>query len=173
MPSPLDFTMGRKDLMNPQSPEHLLWGGAVAANQCGGLRQGQRGAEYPGRTPSRSKTLPAESAHRDPRQRCRCGRGEALPGEGQGEAHSAAQRPGGQGPGGAGGELGAGLSMLGTFPAVGIDELSVSPSSMPPLRAEIRKSIAKTRTLKKLECRAWESSTSMRCPAKASCNSKV
>ena len=34
----------------------------------------------------------------------------------------------------------------------GIDELSVSPSTVLPLQAEIRKSIAKTRTLEKLEC---------------------
>ena len=50
------------------------------------------------------------------------------------------------------GELGADLSLLETFLAIGIDELSVSPSSVLPLRAEIRKSIAKTCTLKLLEC---------------------
>lgn len=50
------------------------------------------------------------------------------------------------------GELGADLSMLETFLAIGIDELSVSPSSVLPLRAEIRKSIAKTCILEKLEC---------------------
>ncbi len=50
------------------------------------------------------------------------------------------------------GELGADLSLLETFLAIGIDELSVSPSSVLPLRAEIRKSIAKTCTLDKLEC---------------------
>lgn len=50
------------------------------------------------------------------------------------------------------GELGADLTMLETFLAIGIDELSVSPSSVLPLRAEIRKSIAKTCTLEKLEC---------------------
>ena len=50
------------------------------------------------------------------------------------------------------GELGADLSLLETFLAIGIDELSVSPSSVLPLRAEIRKSIAKTCTLKMLEC---------------------
>ena len=50
------------------------------------------------------------------------------------------------------GELGADLSLLETFLAIGIDELSVSPSSVLPLRAEIRKSIAKTCTLEKLEC---------------------
>ncbi len=49
------------------------------------------------------------------------------------------------------GELGADLSMLETFLAIGIDELSVSPSSVLPLRAQIRKSIAKTCTLEKLE----------------------
>lgn len=50
------------------------------------------------------------------------------------------------------GELGADLSLQETFLAIGIDELSVSPSSVLPLRAEIRKSIAKTCTLEKLEC---------------------
>ena len=35
--------------------------------------------------------------------------------------------------------------------AIGIDELSVSPTSVLPLRAEIRKSIAKTCTLERLE----------------------
>ena len=50
------------------------------------------------------------------------------------------------------GELGADLSLLETFLAIGIDELSVSPSSVLPLRAEIRKSIAKTATLDALKC---------------------
>ena len=50
------------------------------------------------------------------------------------------------------GELGADLSLLPTFLAMGIDELSVSPSSVLPLRAAIRKSIAKTCTLDMLEC---------------------
>ena len=50
------------------------------------------------------------------------------------------------------GELGADLSLLETFLAIGIDELSVSPASVLPLRAEIRKSIAKTCTLERLEC---------------------
>ena len=50
------------------------------------------------------------------------------------------------------GELGADLSLLPTFLAIGIDELSVTPSSVLPLRAEIRKSIAKTCTLEKLDC---------------------
>ncbi|NBI09921.1 phosphoenolpyruvate--protein phosphotransferase [Colidextribacter sp. OB.20] len=50
------------------------------------------------------------------------------------------------------GELGADLTLLETFLAIGIDELSVSPSSVLPLRAEIRKSIAKTCTLEMLEC---------------------
>lgn len=50
------------------------------------------------------------------------------------------------------GELGADLSLLETFLAIGIDELSVSPSSVLPLRAQIRKSIAKTCTLDRLEC---------------------
>ncbi|MCD8142651.1 MAG: phosphoenolpyruvate--protein phosphotransferase, partial [Clostridiales bacterium] len=51
------------------------------------------------------------------------------------------------------GELGAGadLSLLPTFLAIGIDELSVSPASVLPLRAAIRKSIAQTCTLEKLE----------------------
>ena len=50
------------------------------------------------------------------------------------------------------GELGADLSLLETFLALGMDELSVSPSSVLPLRAAIRKSIAKTCTLEMLEC---------------------
>ena len=50
------------------------------------------------------------------------------------------------------GELGADLTLLETFLAIGIDELSVSPSSVLPLRAEIRKSIAKTCTLDMLNC---------------------
>ena len=50
------------------------------------------------------------------------------------------------------GELGADPTMLPTFLAMGIDELSVSPSAVLPLRAEIRKSIAKTCTLDMLEC---------------------
>ncbi len=50
------------------------------------------------------------------------------------------------------GELGADISLLPTFLAIGIDELSVSPTSVLPLRAEIRKSIAKTCTLEKLDC---------------------
>ena len=50
------------------------------------------------------------------------------------------------------GELGADISLLPTFLAIGIDELSVSPSSVLPLRAEIRKSIAATCTLAALEC---------------------
>lgn len=50
------------------------------------------------------------------------------------------------------GELGADISLLPTFLAIGMDELSVSPSSVLPLRAEIRKSIAKTCDLKLLEC---------------------
>ena len=49
------------------------------------------------------------------------------------------------------GELGADISLLPTFLAVGIDELSVSPSAVLPLRAEIRKSIAQTCTLDMLE----------------------
>ena len=50
------------------------------------------------------------------------------------------------------GELGADLELLPTFLAIGIDELSVSPSAVLPLRAELRKSIAKTCTLDLLEC---------------------
>ena len=50
------------------------------------------------------------------------------------------------------GELGADLSLLPTFLALGMDELSVSPASVLPLRAAIRRSIAKTCTLEKLEC---------------------
>ena len=50
------------------------------------------------------------------------------------------------------GELGADLSLLPTFLAMGLDELSVTPSAVLPLRAEIRKSIAKTCTLEMLEC---------------------
>ena len=49
------------------------------------------------------------------------------------------------------GELGADVSLLPTFLAIGIDELSVSPSSVLPLRAEVRKSIAQLCTLEKLE----------------------
>lgn len=37
--------------------------------------------------------------------------------------------------------------MLPTFLAIGIDELSVTPTAVLPLRAAIRKSIAKTCTL--------------------------
>lgn len=50
------------------------------------------------------------------------------------------------------GELGADISLLPTFLAIGMDELSVSPSSVLPLRAEIRRSIAKVCDLKMLEC---------------------
>ena len=50
------------------------------------------------------------------------------------------------------GELGADISMLPTFLAMGIDELSVSPAAVLPLRAAIRQSIAQTCTLEKLEC---------------------
>ena len=49
------------------------------------------------------------------------------------------------------GELGADLEMLETFLAIGIDELSVAPTAVLPLRAKIRKSIAKTCTLERLE----------------------
>ena len=50
------------------------------------------------------------------------------------------------------GELGADISMLPTFLAMGIDELSVTPAAVLPLRAAIRQSIAKTCTLEMLEC---------------------
>ena len=50
------------------------------------------------------------------------------------------------------GELGADLSLLPTYLALGIDELSVTPNAVLPLRAAIRKSIAKTCTLEMLEC---------------------
>ncbi len=49
------------------------------------------------------------------------------------------------------GELGADISLLPTFLAIGIDELSVSPSAVLPLRAEIRKSIAATCNLDLLQ----------------------
>ena len=42
------------------------------------------------------------------------------------------------------GELGADLSLLPTFLALGIDELSVTPTAVLPLRAALRESIAKT-----------------------------
>ena len=50
------------------------------------------------------------------------------------------------------GELGADISMLPTFLAIGIDELSVSPTAVLPVRAAIRQSIAQTCTLEMLEC---------------------
>ena len=50
------------------------------------------------------------------------------------------------------GELAADLELLPTFLAMGIDELSVMPSAVLPLRAEIRRSIAKTCTLDMLKC---------------------
>ena len=50
------------------------------------------------------------------------------------------------------GELGADLDLLPTFLAMGIDELSVSPASVLPLRAAIRQSIAKTCSLEMLKC---------------------
>ncbi len=50
------------------------------------------------------------------------------------------------------GELGADLSLLETFLAIGIDELSVSPVAVLPLRDRIRQSIAKTCTLELLVC---------------------
>ena len=42
--------------------------------------------------------------------------------------------------------------MLPTFLAIGIDELSVSPAAVLPVRAAIRQSIAQTCTLEMLEC---------------------
>ena len=50
------------------------------------------------------------------------------------------------------GELGADISMLPTFLAIGIDELSVSPAAVLPVRAAIRQSICQTCTLEMLEC---------------------
>ena len=50
------------------------------------------------------------------------------------------------------GELGADLDLLPTFLAIGIDELSVSPSAVLPLRAAIRQSTAADCDLKLLEC---------------------
>lgn len=50
------------------------------------------------------------------------------------------------------GELAADLELLPTFLAMGIDELSVTPAAVLPLRAEIRRSIAKTCTLDMLKC---------------------
>ncbi|MDM8239199.1 phosphoenolpyruvate--protein phosphotransferase [Pseudoflavonifractor phocaeensis] len=48
------------------------------------------------------------------------------------------------------GELGADLELLPTFLAIGMDELSVTPTAVLPLRAAIRKSIAKNCTLELL-----------------------
>ncbi len=50
------------------------------------------------------------------------------------------------------GELGADPELLDTFLAIGIDELSVSPASVLPLRAAIRESTAADCTLDKLKC---------------------
>jgi len=50
------------------------------------------------------------------------------------------------------GELAADVDMLSTFLAIGVDELSVTPSAVLPLRMAIRGSIAKTCGLEKLEC---------------------
>ena len=50
------------------------------------------------------------------------------------------------------GEMGADLSLLETFLAIGIDELSVSPAAVLPLRAEIRKTTAGACTLERLKC---------------------
>jgi len=49
------------------------------------------------------------------------------------------------------GELGANIDLLPTFLAIGIDDLSVSPSSVLPLRSEIRKSDTTKCTLDKLK----------------------
>ena len=49
------------------------------------------------------------------------------------------------------GELGADLSLLPTFLALGIDELSVTPTAVLPLRAALRESIAKTCDLEMLK----------------------
>ena len=49
------------------------------------------------------------------------------------------------------GELGADISMLPTFLAMGIDELSVSPAAVLPVRAALRQSVAQDCTLKMLE----------------------
>ena len=48
------------------------------------------------------------------------------------------------------GELGADLELLPTFLAIDMDELSVTPTAVLPLRAAIRKSIAKNCTLELL-----------------------
>ncbi len=50
------------------------------------------------------------------------------------------------------GELGADPELLETFLAIGIDELSVSPASVLPLRAKIRETTAGTCTLDLLKC---------------------
>lgn len=50
------------------------------------------------------------------------------------------------------GELGADTSMLETFLAMGIDEISVSPAAVLPLRAKIRESNAASSTLDMLNC---------------------
>lgn len=50
------------------------------------------------------------------------------------------------------GQLASDISMLPTFLTMGIDELSVSPAAVLPLRAAIRKRITKTCTLEMLEC---------------------
>lgn len=49
------------------------------------------------------------------------------------------------------GELGADISMLPTFLAMGIDELSVSPASVLPVRAALRQSVAGECTLEMLK----------------------
>lgn len=50
------------------------------------------------------------------------------------------------------GELGADISLLPTFLAIGMDELSVSPTSVLPLRAELRKADSRDCDLSLLKC---------------------
>lgn len=50
------------------------------------------------------------------------------------------------------GDLAADPELLNTFLAIGIDELSVPPASVLPLRSKIRDTAAKNCTLEKLEC---------------------
>lgn len=50
------------------------------------------------------------------------------------------------------GDLAADVKLLNTFLAVGVDELSLPPSAVLPLRAELHKAAAKNCTLEKLEC---------------------
>lgn len=50
------------------------------------------------------------------------------------------------------GEIAADVSLVETFLAIGIDELSVPPASVLPLRAKIRETAAEGCTLRRLEC---------------------